>query len=216
TYMFTSARGSVISRGLITWAVVAVIVASETVWSQPGTGGKGDYYPLLIGTRWDFRIVVGGQVKGSISEVVADVETINNVPLIRIEAQVKGAVVATEHVRVSPQGLYRHRAQGSEAKPPILFLRYPAKAGDSWEFASQIGTEKISGKVKTRFEEVEVPAGKFKALATVIDFEVAGKPLETTIWFAEGVGKVKQTIGSGDSQVILELERFVLGRPRKP
>jgi len=132
--------------------------------AQPGTGGKGDYYPLLPGTRWEYRVQVGGETKGSITEVVAAIETINNLPLARLESQVQGKVVATEHLRATPQGVFRHRAQGSEVKVPVPVLRYPVKANDSWEFDTSIGQERVKGKVSTRFEEVEVPLGKFKAL----------------------------------------------------
>lgn len=199
--------------------IIGLFVAlGPSGWSQPGAGDKGDYYPLVPGTRWDFRfrIVVGKDVKdkGSISEVVAGVETINNIPLVRVEAHVEGKVVATEHLRVTDTGVYRYRTQGAEAKPPLLVLRYPVKTGDSWQYATQVGNESIQGSVQTRFDVVEVPVGKIKCVATDIDFQVDGKPLKATIWFAEGIGKVKQTLELGDgNQVILELDKFTLGKP---
>ncbi|GBD35898.1 hypothetical protein HRbin36_01013 [bacterium HR36] len=191
---------------------LSLVLTSPGAWSQPGPGGKADYYPLPVGSRWDFRVKVGDDVQGSISEVVAAAETINDVPLVRLEAQVKGKVVATEHLRATPQGVYRYRAQGVEAKPPFLVLRYPVKPGDSWEAETQVGKQKLKAKVKTRFEEVVVPVGKFKAFATEIDMQIDGQPLKTTVWFVQGVGKVKQTLDIGGQQLVLELEKFTLGK----
>ncbi|MCS7167662.1 MAG: hypothetical protein RMI91_01405 [Gemmatales bacterium] len=198
----------------VSLAIVPTVLLSPMAWSQPGTGGKGDYYPLVVGTRWDYRIVFDGEVKGSISEVVAEQETINNVRLLRLEAHVKGTVVATEHLRATPQGVYRHRVQGAESKSPVLVLRYPVKAGDSWKIATQVGQQRIEGKVTTRLDEVEVPAGKFKAIVTEGDFEVDGKPLKVTTWFAEGVGVVKEiTELIPGIATTIELEKFRLGKP---
>lgn len=184
------------------------------VWAQPGTGGKGDYFPLLPGTRWEYRFQVGGETKGSITEMVAAIETINNVPLARLEAQVQGNVVGTEHLRATPQGVFRYRTQGTEIKVPVPVLRYPVKAGDSWE-VDTMDQERVKGKVTTSFEVVEVPLGKFKALATDIRFEVQGKPMQSTIWYVEGIGKVKQTLDFGGVQFALELEKFTLGKPQR-
>jgi hypothetical protein len=78
---------------------VALMLLLGLAWNracaqaQPGTGGKGDYYPLRPGARWDYRVKVGDEVQGAISEVVAAIETVNNVPLVRLETQVKGKTV---------------------------------------------------------------------------------------------------------------------------
>jgi phage pi2 protein 07 len=195
--------------------MVVLLLVSPALWSQRTQNGEGDYYPLAVGNRWDFRVKVGNEVAGSISEVVAQIDTIDNLRLFRLEAQVGGKVVATEHLEVTPKGVYRRRAQGAEVKTPALVLRYPAKGGDSWEYDTQVGNQRIEAKVKTRFEEVEVPAGKFKALATEIDIKADGKPLKTTIWFAPGIGKVKTSLDLGGTQVVLELEKFTKGKPQK-
>jgi hypothetical protein len=197
---------------------VALMLLLGLAWNracaqaQPGTGGKGDYYPLRPGARWDYRVKVGDEVQGAISEVVATIETINNVPLVRLETQVKGKTVSSEHLRVTKDGVYRHRIGGIEMKVPVPVLRYPVKANDSWEQTTMVGQQTIKGKVTTRFEEVEVPLGKFKAFVTDIKAEAEGKPIHSTIWFAEGVGKIKQTLDLGGVQVTLELEKFTPGK----
>jgi len=192
--------------------LLGLALTNVIVLAQPGTGGKGDYYPLLPGTRWDFRVKVGEEVKGSITEVVAAIETINNVSLARVETQVDGKVLNSEHLRVAKDGVYRHRFGGLEIKVPVPVLRYPVKANDSWEYTTTVGPQQIKGKVTTRFEEVQVPAGKFKALLTEIHGEAEGQKVRANIWFAEGVGKVKQTLDFGAVQISLELEKFTLGR----
>ncbi len=182
------------------------------VQAQPGTGGKGDYYPLRPGARWDYRVKVGGEVQGAISEVVAGIETVNNVPLVRLETQVKGKIVSSEHLRVTKDGVYRHRIGGVEMKFPVPVLRYPVKANDSWELATMVGQQTIKGKVTTRFEDVEVPLGKFKAFVTDVKAEADGQAIHSTIWFAEGVGKIKQTLDLGAAQITFELEKFTPGK----
>jgi len=187
---------------------------TPVVQAQPNTEGRQDYYPLQLGNRWEYRVKVGGEVKGKGSFVVAAIETINLVPLARVEAQINGRIVATEHLRVTKDGVYRYRHNGAEVKVPVLVLRYPVKAGDSWEYETEVGQEKGKAKVTTRFEDVEVPLGKFKALVTEIDGESNGQTLRTSIWFAENVGIVKQTFAQGLLEFTMELEKFTKTKPK--
>jgi hypothetical protein len=91
---------------------------------------------------------------------------------------------------VSTRGLRQERelADGKVA----WLLKSNAKAGHSWEVPDR-GTRTVHGP-----EDVQVPAGKFKALRVV--WEHDGGTL--TSWYAPGVGEIKRVEKRGGQDVV--------------
>jgi hypothetical protein len=190
--------------------LVFLTVASGASPQTPvGKKAPPDYYPLGEGTKWHYRVEVGGKTV-QVTNQVAKVETIDGQPLARLETVVgEGQVTASEHLRTTPQGVFRHRYNGIAVSPPLCLLKYPVKDGESWATDIKIGGMQL--KVRCRVggaEEVEVPAGKYKAVTSDVETAVMGVKITTKYWFAPGVGVVKQTANLGGQDVSLKLEKF--------
>ena len=64
-------------------------------------------------------------------------------------------------------------------------------------------------KVAAVDEEVEVPAGKFKAIR--VERSTDQKHFET-VWYAAGTGVVKWVRGTGESEIVVVLKSFTQGK----
>lgn len=188
---------------------LALLLTAFPAWGQE-KWKDSPYYPLAVGTRYTYR---SGD-RTVINEVVKH-EKIGDVLCALVEsrlegptlgAEVKGKVVASEHVAVADDGLYRHAFGGQKIEPPLCFLKLPPKAGESWTVKVAIGGMTAEGKYETAEEEVEVPAGTFKTLvARTRDFKAAEVTLSTDLHFVRDVGLVKQTLVVNGQEVVLEL-----------
>jgi hypothetical protein len=108
--------------------------------------------------------------------------------------------------------VYRIAVGGRTYDPPVCLLKLPAKPGDTW-------TTELSGKGQPRKtiytyrgeEEVEVPAGKFKALKIESEMET-GKSVRATFWYVAGIGMVKSSTKFGDTERVYALKSFTAGK----
>jgi hypothetical protein len=177
------------------------------------------YYPLQVGTTWHYK---AGDRKLTIR--VASHEKVGDVLCARLEVTRDGKVVASEHLSVTAEGVYRYdqTKTGEDGKEstetfatPVLVLRLPPKTGEKWRMdspasgtAAARGTFQIVGE-----EEIKVPAGTYKAVRiNSQDLEVGGLKPAITTFFASGVGMVKQVIQVGDVKTEFELEKFEAGK----
>jgi hypothetical protein len=167
-----------------------------------------DYYPLQVGNQWNYKLIVNDKKEVTMITRIAKMETIKDQPYFRLEAEVNGRIAATEHLRHSDKGLIRLRTNDFEADPPILLIKKGAKPGDKWG-----GTITVAGK-KSKYESVaaedmvKVPAGRFKTLRVAIRLEEGANVVNTTYWFAPGVGFVKQTVEAPGLNINIELEKY--------
>src|SRR5437763_13598681 len=88
---------------------------------------SSDYYPLRIGTTWAYT--VNGQ---TISVKVAKHEKYNGALCALLETSAHGKVIASEHVSVGKDGVYRHSMAGHKADPAVRFIKLPVKQGEIW------------------------------------------------------------------------------------
>jgi hypothetical protein len=171
-----------------------------------------DYFPLKPGTKWSYELNQGGK-KLKISSQIAKVEETNGKSTAVLETTMNGEVASTEHLAATEKGVFRHRVNGIELSPPVCFLQYPLKKGESWETSSTLANEqlKVKGKVIDS-EEVTVPAGTYKAFRVEIETSAAGLRSTTTFWFAPDVGVVKQATENAGKMLTAELEKFEEGK----
>lgn len=184
-----------------------VMLLGAVLLAAPEQGPVLDYYPVQIGTRWHYRVEAADK-QGQMTMQVGKIEKIDDQVLARMESLTKGRVTGSEHIRSDATGIHRHRVNGLECTPPLCLLRYPVKDGESWESEIRMGEEKAKVKCTVGKDEVEVPAGKYKAVTTRVELEQAGKKFVFVYWFVPGVGVVKQTGELGDLRMKLELEKF--------
>jgi hypothetical protein len=169
-------------------------------------------YPLNVGTKWHYKI---GDNRYTLT--VTKFEKIGDYNCARVEQIVDDKVTAVEHIAVTKEGVVRVAYDDKRAEPPLLFLKLPAKKGETWKVDSVVGkTEKSPGeRVTGTFEEgelprVAVPAGYNDLVITSSskDLDANGQKLKFTYYFGKNVGMIKQEIEIGDQKVIIELERF--------
>jgi hypothetical protein len=63
-----------------------------------------------------------------------------------------------------------------------------------------------------REEEVEVPAGKFKALRVEAEQELGANVFKSTLWYAPGVGLVKSVTNTNGTERVQVLKSFTPGK----
>jgi hypothetical protein len=188
--------------------VVGLVAGLVGFAPAPKKVQSADYYPLEVGTTWTYQ--VGGQ---TMTSTVAKHEKVGDVLCARVEASLAGMVVATEHVSVDKDGVYRHTSMGKTAKPPARIIKLPFKKGDTWKYEGKVGDEDLKVDYTADEEEVTVPAGKYKAIVTkTSEFETGGVKVKATIWYAKGVGMVKTEMTVNGSDITIELEKFKKGK----
>jgi hypothetical protein len=133
-----------------------------------------------------------------------------------LEGKLRDRVTATEHVAWTKAGLTRFRADRADINPPITILRY-STVPKGLEASYQLGDRRATARFaqSTPPMTVFVPAGRYRGTTTVVG-EMSGEnggrtTVKTTVWYAAGVGMVKQVIEEGKRNTNLELEKFSKG-----
>lgn len=173
--------------------------------------GPRVYFATTVGDRWVYRYTHDGAVN-EVTEVVTGVERDGGVTVVLVGRVNGGEVTPYARWRVSGEGLaWSDGSPGRQKRDPIRRLKLPAKPGDNWEWA--LSPESRVKMVETfrGEEEVEVPAGRFKALQVDGDASESGV-MRMTIWYAPGVGSVKQVTKSGSSELTIVLKSFTPGK----
>jgi len=172
-----------------------------------------DYYPLQVGNQWSYKLEANGKEFAMINRI-ARIETIDEKKYAVLEAEVGGKATATEHLRHTDKGIVRLRTNNFECVPPIVLVKNPVKPGDKWggKLTIMDGVANRDAKYDAVAEEemVKVPAGRFKTLRVAIRIEEGDKVVNTTYWFAPGVGFVKQTVEGPGLNMNIELEKYKL------
>ena len=137
---------------------------------------------------------VGEYLRGLQQSIVAAVERADGGLHVTITRDYPGNQPYVTVIAVSAEGLFRVSSNGKALGTPIQLFKSPPKVGATWK-SGDVGF-KIVGE-----EEVEVPAGKYKAFK--VESPDSGAP-NTVLWFAPGVGLVKQTNASSETSVVLK------------
>lgn len=159
------------------------------------------YYPTVVGTKLVYDL--GG---GEETRVVTAVERAEGGTLVTtMFLQPDGLKTAHMKVKVTAKGLFLAEEGGGAYDPPWCILELPPKAGNKWDTLSG-GRSQVTGSMTAHgIEEVEVPAGTFRAAKVV--WEHGDNP--ATYWYAPQVGLVKLTYG----QTAVVLKSYTPGKP---
>jgi hypothetical protein len=186
---------------------LAVFLAPTGLGQDKGEDKDTSYYPLKVGNQWIYKAANGQKVVIR----VAKEDKIGEVPCVKLESVTNGAVVKSEHLAAKKDGIYRYAGDGADLDPPVLVLKLPPKKGESWKVDTKLAGHTVRGTFHVVDDQaaVAVPAGKFKAVSVhTDDMRLDADLLKTTLWFAPGVGLVKQDLTYKDKQVSLELEKY--------
>jgi hypothetical protein len=122
----------------------------------------------------------------------------------------RGEIARRDQIRLSDSGEFLIDDRDGHYDPPIRRLPMPLKVGDSWEWEKP-GLQKWKFRAVTE-EDVEVPAGTFKALriegeGTLHEPKIGDRPAKWTEWISPGYPTVKSVIRVGDGSAICDGER---------
>lgn len=158
-----------------------------------------DYFPLKPGSRWIYRDTTTGQegkeaVQENLYEIMGVEEYQGKECIILNRLMHRMPMFASKDLYVvEGDKVYTFGSKDIKEgkKEPSLMLKFPFKAGEKWESDSDSikRTHTVIGE-----EDVEVPAGKFKAWKIVNEYIISkGVPQTSnvTVWYAKDVGVVK-------------------------
>jgi hypothetical protein len=198
--------------------------------TEPGA----NYLPLKVGASWSYNITNGAGMtgQGTMSVEASESPPAGGDPALRVRTTLIGAGTLVWE-SVSDPGVIRFQAQDLNASgsiiydkqysPAIIVLDESAphlSAGASWT-ENYTETKKSSKKVKTSPETVEwtteavgesvtVPAGTFSCIRVRGTHTTSKTPSSEVAWYAQGVGKVRETGAGPSNDQTLELSGYML------
>jgi hypothetical protein len=167
---------------------------------------QAEYYPLKEGNTWTFQGQVGKQYVTIVSRVKGR-EKIAGKECWAVEMSGVGNPTV-EYLAVAEDGIRRMRVGKQDVDPPVPILRFPLRVGDKWSAKYTAGAE-----AEARFEvegedEVTLRLGTFKAYRQVVTMTSGKETVRTVLWYAKGVGPIRQVLEVGKETWTLELVRF--------
>ncbi len=192
--------------------VAIALLAASAGLAAPGVKAKGPalYYPVREGTKLVYE---AGTEHGTEERTVTVARVEDKGGAFRVSVTRDGKDAGTTAVEVSGAGVFR--VAGGEGEGLLPLLKLPAKPGDSWLTEMDLGGGRVVAVVFriANEEEVEVPAGKFKAVRVEMSgLGDGGCPVPPTVcWYAPGVGVVKRTATGGAPETTV-LKSFTPGK----
>lgn len=187
--------------------VVATSLTSLVAVAAPRlkTDPPGLYFPATVGDKWKVILVSPIVPEQENVGTVKGVETAGGVTTVTIEDLSSAGRLSTYVVEASDRGVCVVKREEKKLDPPEWILKLPPKPGTRWEAPMFEGKERRPGRTEYRTimgeEEVETPAGKFKAIRVDVRHREDGDVYQTE-WHAVGWGRVR--IQMGKSAIVLK------------
>ncbi len=194
-------------------AFATLLLASTALGRKPKESkATVDYFPLRVGDSWTYRNTEeGGYTRKVLSEEPQEggpvryvVEVRSGVIIQNVFSKAGGWVLF--HAESYPE----HEGLKATYEPPKQYLPNPLVAGQKWEWTGKDPTQ-VEHHESSRvvgFENVTVPAGKFRAIKVVSEVSGGSSPITRTNWYADGVGLVKSTTQGGQIKYGSELTDY--------
>ena len=178
------------SRSVLSLLILAVSAELAPAAPSPKDAPKPVlYFPTTLGDSW---VVANGETVFQ-SCVITEVEKRDGVTRVTVSETLQdGKLRRSFTYDVSEKGVTAVAGGGEMLPNPDVLIQFPATPGTKWERAIVGGNAKPRGtSVRTVIgeEEVETPAGKFKAVR--VDTEYPAGVHFCKDWYAPGRGKVK-------------------------
>jgi hypothetical protein len=184
---------------------------------RPKADDPPSYFPTTVGATAVYQTTIG-DLKMEGTYRVTKVQKTREGMRVTVERGSGGKPAVVDQTDVSAKGLTLHQFGNQPIDPPTPVLRIPAKAGGTWDWEAAPADGVPQQKLKFRVvgeEEVEVPAGKFRAIRVEQEREVNRKtaPARFEEWYAPEVGLVKKVFHHlGATKQVQELKSFTPGK----
>jgi hypothetical protein len=205
----------------ITGIVFALVVLSFSVAAKKPMAAASDFFPLRVGDSWTYRNIaddsqytlkVLSEEKQDDGSSRYEVELLAGVQVRKFFSKPRGWVLL--HAERYPEH------EGLEAKyvPPKQYLQNPLVPRFKWQWKGKdyTNTEASESSQVVGFENVSVPAGKFRAMKVVSKVAGGSAVMTKTYWYADGVGLVKTTTEAGDIKYGSELIDYSFKQKERP
>lgn len=193
-------------------ALASMLALLGSTAGQDGKEGKKAtyYYPTTVGTKLVFDSTHSNGAKSTITLLVKNVIAVKGgfrVTALRIVGNGSAINTVTE---VASRGVLLIGSHDREHPEPELILKLPAIAGDSWPAPKMEGVVDAIHTVGKEVE-IEVPAGKFKAIPVTTTLD-GRKGAGTTTWYAPGLGSIKTVVNLGDAEHVIVLKSVEMAK----
>jgi len=199
---------------------LALLLAASKAQAQESKAPAADFFPLRADASWTYRntsddsrftLKVLREEKQEDGSTRYLVEMLAGAQVHRFFSKPAGWVLL--HAERYPE----HEGLEAKYEPPKKYLQNPLVAGFKWQWSGKDYTQtdfaednRVAG-----FENVTVPAGKFRAMKVVSQATGASHPMTKTYWYANGVGLVKTTTEGGPIKYGSELVDYSFKKPDK-
>jgi hypothetical protein len=170
------------------------------------------YHATEPGTRWVYSTSCYDWRQGAWKTMFERTEVVTAVTwkgpeaLVSVAGEQNGQRYPLRTLLVKSDGLYNAgRSDGQKIDPPSCILKLRAPLGLTWNSKF----DELPRSTTRGVEEVDVPAGKYRALRVDFVQRVSNLDTKQSQWFAEGVGLVK-TVHEG--QMVDVLKSFTPGK----
>lgn len=193
---------------------VTALLAVSLAAPVPKAKAAELYYPTVEGTKRVMQTRPGGRTAVA-TETVTKVTEKDGTYTVTIAHEINGRTDEVEY-RVSEEGVFLLPDPGDEKGEPAALLKLPAKEGDTW-MSERPGRGNVTFTATYtvgKEEEVEVPAGKFKAVPVTFQSDGGGLVINVTRWYAAGVGVVRVVSKTNGTERVQELKEFTPGKAK--
>ena len=171
-------------------------------------GQTENYFPAKAGMEWYYEGTGPGGTKDPVKKIV-DVEMVRSTDCFVLEDGGFRGILGKWYFDATSAGVKAFRFL-PESENSIDWLKFPLKKGETWEAEMKIPAQeplRINASVEAE-EEIQVPAGTFKAFR-VSWAAVQGKAAtEVTSWFAAGQGEVARKVKAGGESYEFKLKKI--------
>ena len=200
-------------RRLFVTSSLLLLFGTSSTQSADNPAKGDEYFPLVVGKRRTYRIQ--GQEDRLVITATTE-EKIGNALCFRLEGRLQNRLIATEYIALRKGGAYRYRNDGADIEPPLLICQFPPAANETWKAEYKVNDKKAALDYECDFAEVKVPAGTYQTLVVRSELSNRSGKMKNAVWYAPGVGMVKQVIEDGDSKIELRLEKVDRVPEKKP
>lgn len=173
-----------------------------------GQSPDANYYPLALGNSWTYW-GAGSKKKGKIFIEVIKAETVNDAQWFTLDGHFHGRYIGSEILRVTKDGIFRHRAGGEDLDPPLPVLKFPVKDGDRWEWHGWVKGQSVKVITSVKLEEIKSDDGTHHI--AIVDATIKSKRgirIPARAWYVPNVGMTKMVMNVGLETVVAKLQEF--------
>jgi hypothetical protein len=156
--------------------------------------------PTTDGTTWQYALTSEEESgPGTLTRRVSVPKDFDEQNVLRIETSINGVIQSTEFLKSDGQAILKTARRGAAGSteafdPPVTILPADLSFGAEWNYRGPLAGLDINLPLTIVGEgEIEVPAGKFRAL----HFRGERRDSFYTVadsWFVRGIGSIKETV----------------------